>query len=240
MKKSLILSTIMTLVLIVAMSTATFAWYSANTNAKASGMALSASTAAGNVKIGHESDSISYTSISWVASSPANASEKLQESSPAAPMMPVVSEGKPNLSNFATGVKDSTGMITYSTGNACSTYTFHLSNENSDSVKLTFTGEVSAVDGKQDLKNMYEWAIVIEGTIYASSTFDYLTATAKTDTDQKAEFTAANTPYTIATGATDVLVTVYVWFAGDVMQNSHGGGAASLAINIAQAQQQPV
>ena len=55
MKKSLILSIVMTLVLVISMSTATFAWYTANNSATASVSTITANTAAGNLQISSDS-----------------------------------------------------------------------------------------------------------------------------------------------------------------------------------------
>lgn len=51
MKKSLILSVVMTLVLVISMSTATFAWYTANNSVTANVNTITAATATGNLAI---------------------------------------------------------------------------------------------------------------------------------------------------------------------------------------------
>lgn len=230
MKKSIVLSIIMTLVMVVAMSTATFAWYSANSTASASGMALSASTAAGNVTIGHTAETISHTAISWVANdTDEDTSTAAQIANARAPMMPTAAD----LSNFATGVKAADGKITYSTGAECAKYTFFLSNQNSDAITLSISGTPSG-----DLVDHYEWAIVIGGNVISNSAYSYLTATTNGVTeDAKADVDAKTGTYTIGTNAIAVECTVYVWFAGNEMLNSDGGQSAALSISITQAVQ---
>lgn len=51
MKKSLILSIVMTLVLVISMSTATFAWYTANSNVTANINTITAASASGDLQI---------------------------------------------------------------------------------------------------------------------------------------------------------------------------------------------
>ena len=233
MKKSLILSTIMTLVLIVAMSTATFAWYTSNSSVQGTGMQLTASTAAGNVTIGHTAQTATHTAISWVTKAqndeenPDNTATAVQNTTPASPMMPTSA----TLAGFATGVKAADGTITYTPGVPCSQYNFYLSNLNSDGLTLTVSANIV-----NDTTGDFRWAIVAKvddvDTIISTSGFNYLTSTSSTKTDAIDTVDPKTGTFDLDKNANGVEFTVYVWFSGDSMTNADSGKSAGLNISI--------
>lgn len=215
MKKSLILSIVMTLVLVISMSTATFAWYTANDTVTANTAQVTASTAAGNLKISKD-NSTWATTITFDA-----------PAAPTAPMMPTAAD----LSAFATAIKASDGTITYSTGASAQTYTFYLSNVDSDALTLDFS--VTPTDGTDTSSLRY--AILQGTTIVESSAFDYLTSTTAATEDAKTAVEAANTTYEIATNASSVEFKVLLWHDGATMVNAEGGKTSSINISISKA-----
>ena len=236
MKKSLVLSIIMTLVMVVAMSTATFAWYTSNNSVQATGGELTASTAAGNVTIGHTALTATYTAISWVDGSGVETPEDNPATAgkiatPYAPMMPT----NATLTGFATAVQSAGGTITYTTGVNCAQYKFYLSNLNSDAINLSMSCQIA-----NDVSGNFRWAIVTvideTPTVISNSAFNYLTATANGVTeDATAEVLAKTGTYNLAEDANGVEFTIYVWFTGDDMENADGGSTAGFNINITQA-----
>ena len=218
MKKSLILSIVMTLVLVISMSTATFAWYTANDTVTANTAQVTASTAAGNLKISKTGADDSWsTTITFDA--PATAT---------VPMMPTDAD----LTAFATATKNADNTITYSEGASVQTYTFYLSNVNSDELVLDFT--VTPTDGTSTSSLRY--AILQGSTIYEAKAFNYLTATDDGVTaDAVASAEAINKNYTIATNAASVAFTVLLWHDGASMVNAEGGKTSSISISIGKA-----
>ncbi len=200
----------------MALSTATFAWYTANNSANATAAKITATTADGNLEI-----SLDGTEGSW-----STGVTFVENTTPIKPMMPTSDDI--TTTTWYTATKSSDGTITYATAGDPRSYTFHLRNLNSDALELDFT--VTADDQSNSASLRY--AIVIGGSVVEATAFDYLTATTAGATDATANVAAVNGSYEIAQNATDVVATVYLWYNGATMLNNDGGSVSSINIAI--------
>ncbi len=198
----------------MALSTATFAWYTANSQVSANTAQITATTAAGNLKISTDgqawSESITFT----------------YDDAKTAPMMPTAED----LSAWATATKAADGTITYNTSSVVpESYTFQLISLESDPMEgIGFT--VTPTDGTDTASLRY--AIVsADGDILATGGFDYLTATTAAATDATANVAASTADITVT--ATATTITVYLWHDGGTMANTEGGKTSSISIVIA-------
>lgn len=209
MKKSLILSVVMTLVLVISMSTATFAWYTANNSVTATVSNIEAASASGDLKVAMSEQDASSTA--YAATRTFAEHEKiLKPIAPAAVLSTdipsatwkgynVVS-GTATDNNAAFGSDVVTGTITLS--NAAPTATGAIS------VTVDVTGENAT---NTEVVLVYNDVIVYNSAYRYGATADATSAVEESNT--------LNTALS-SIGTTPVELTYYIWFDGFTIANA--------------------
>ncbi len=240
MKKSLILSVVMTLVLVISMSTATFAWYTSNSTVTATVAQITAASSSGSLNIsitsndGATLDNESKFDVS--ATLPADFAIN-----PVCPNGALTSNATPN-GMFATGIIDGKSKEhKLSVVNALSGYvvsgTILISNADENLAEgLTIPTVLKSVTCADE---NIAWAIFdSSNNLYATSQFSYITSaisgeTVKTAADYftNVEATAEYSQFSVAK-AGDTILSYYIWFDGATTVNAHQGNVASVSFEF--------
>ena len=220
MKKSLLLSIVMTLVLVVAMSTATFAWYTANAEVTAQAGTITATTGGSNLLIKNSAQDAQYaTSTSVLAGTAA----------PAAPAANLTAT--PEDIQWYTGSQDNVGVTNLTkaaySSSVVAKQTFTLLNNGNATATVSATVNAEAGDALE--ANDICYILVSGGTVLAVS--DYSVVLDNYDADELQGGVLADK---VAAGETETgsiqiardgtaEVTLYVWFNGVNMNNANQG-----------------
>lgn len=227
MKKSLILSIVMTLVLVISMSTATFAWYTANTEATATVSTITAATASGDLKVAFKSNKSNLPQdaayeVEYVAAGTLN---------PAAPQA-LLTADTVKTADWLTGTTKAEGFegsdATYTESEYGVITLSNTSTSPTNAITMTVT-----VSGDTDLDDNVEIIVVCAGNIIYNTAYAYGT-----------DGTAAGNAEAVTTGAIAALgskgsvdVEYYIWFDGYAMDNSDMGKAINVEFAFSAAAQ---
>ena len=213
----------MTLVMVVAMSTATFAWYTANKSVNAQISNITAASAAGDLQIsmtvnGQEAGGNAYSqSFAFDA-----------ETTTFAPCMPktLLSEGQ----TWQQGSLNAVGEWSSSGSTfAGVTGTITLSNKSGDPTgEITATINDPVITSKLVKKDICV-AIMKGNTIYASTDYNYGDCTLDID-GEIASAVSAKIP--ALEGGESVELTFYIWFNGATVVNANMGGSFSIGFEF--------
>lgn len=220
MKKSLLLSIVMTLVLVVAMSTATFAWYTANAEVTAAAGTITATTGGSNLLIKNSEDDAEFATSTRVLAGTA---------APAAPAANLTAT--PEAIEWYTGSQDNVGATNLTkaaySSSVVAKQTFTLLNNGN--ATATVSASVNPVAGSQLEANDICYILVSGNVVLAVS--DYSVVSGNYDADDLVDGVLADK---VAAGETETgtisiardgeaVVTLYVWFNGVNMNNANQG-----------------
>ena len=235
MKKSLLLSIVMTLVLVVAMSTATFAWYTANKQATVNATEITANTAGSSILVADAADGEFSTSMTLAAAG------KLDPAAPLAKAEEKTYAQFTDINNWVNGTYDdntSSATTTAVTTFANSVYTdsIFLRNDGGATVTLNITANYSATGLTDDADALVETKVcyvVYNGdTVVLQSQYNVMDgvkagATATSVANDSESFdVVAN-----ASGSTELKVVI--WIDGAEVINSDALNAFKLGFTIA-------
>ena len=222
----------MTLVLVVAMSTATFAWYTANSSVSATATTIKAESAASNVYISRSDDfSAEETTIAL------KAGQTLKPMAPTAKVTTTGAEFKNAVKNE--GALEATGVVSPYTD------TFYLYNDAATAeawLQATVTVEKTAIvdeDGDpvldaennptyyDDASAYIKYVIIVNGTVVVNNQYSLFDLDLQNDTKEN----ATNNKFSVAAGAKST-VQVIVWLDGTDMDNTDQGAMADVSIKF--------
>ncbi len=216
MKKSLLLSIVMTLVLVVAMSTATFAWYTADKTVSATDLTITAATSGSELLIANVTDGTPGTYGTSVSLGSATLD----------PM--IATKSVTSNADFKTYTSNGTSL---SSGSSATAYIKQISIYNNGStdtkttVTLTATLPASADTNQQaNLK----YVVLNNTTLIATNGYNLDNAGSAADTDVD----AVNNTFKLE-GTTPVTLTIIVWLEGINMTNADQGEAATVSFSFA-------
>lgn len=255
MKKSLLLSIVMTLVLVVAMSTATFAWYTANAKVTASATEITAGTSGSSLVITAEDNATVDSTQNSVALTltgtidPMVLAEDYEVGDAYAEVLFKNAE-EDNAGNLVS-VKNATPATIEQVDGAAHTSFFvtNTGNAATGAIKLT----IAPVAENQELNGRLCVAVFANGElvgIYAAGDCHYATAgflasdavntypSADAVDDSSiatavAEFTVVNSLAAFGNAGDAVEISFKAWLDGDTMVNSNAGQSAQFSISIA-------
>ncbi len=232
MKKSLILSVVMTLVLVISMSTATFAWYTANNQVTATVSNIEAASASGDLQIAmSEQDAEGQTAYAATRTfaDDAKVVKPIAPNASLAGLDNAWTQGTWKGWNLAADGTATENGATF--GNDVVTGTITLSNASTSA-----TGAISVVvDVSGTNADNTEVVLVYDNTIVYSSAYNYGGAAVNGDNKLDAATTAAaiegsalaDALTSIANGAGATL-TYYIWFDGFTLTNAGMGKIANV------------
>ncbi len=234
MKKSLILSIVMTLVLVISMSTATFAWYTANSTATATVGTITADTAGGDISV--DIISLNGEAVTIDAGYKVSA-ESNKAISPAAPL-----EAISTYTAATTTDEWETGSIginadgiteefnsTVVTGTA-DLYFGEIAITNSSTTNVEVTVSATPADNVGSLKVIIfdENNVILFGSAYNTG------ADENGDPEDSVDAVAAGTNK-VTLGKATKYIKFIAWFEGYEMENADMGKTASIAFNFSAA-----
>ncbi|MGN0819406.1 MAG: hypothetical protein ACI4M6_03295 [Christensenellaceae bacterium] len=234
MKRSLILSVIMTVVLVVAMSTATYAWYNQSTSVTATMTNLTATSAVGYLRISADGGS------TW-GSSASIAGDASVQYRPATPLSNQVATaswlvGFRNADNLFELAAPVSGEV------YVKSYQLVLKNEGQDDLTVCVSSagyaSISSSNADTALATQSVHAIYkADGSLLHTNGFNYgKVDDAEADGGAKAAgvVPVTNNTLTIASGAS-VTVNVYNWIDGWKATDEASGGSVKFNLNFAKA-----
>lgn len=233
MKKSLILSVIMSLVLVVAMSTATYAWYNQSTSVTATMTNLTATSSVGYLRI--SSDGGEHWGSTATITGDTNT--EYRPSTPTTNQVPTAS--------WLVGFKNADGLLEIgapSEGDVCvKSYQLMLKNEGQEALTVKvgsagFAG-ISTVNADTTLATESVHAIYLDSTLLHTNGFNYgKVEDAEADGGAKASgsVSATNNTLVIASGNT-VSLTVYNWIDGWKATDEASGGQVKFNLSFVKA-----
>lgn len=222
MKKSLILSVVMTLVLVISMSTATFAWYTANNKVTANINTITASKASGNLVItmGEKEENESTKNNPTVATRILTG-----EIPPLAPNKTLAAGDFATMTNWNTArVNAADGSVT--AGAASNTDyikgTITITNaSDQETGAITVAYDINKTSVKAFETSKVNWALVIGSTVITDG-YDVSNVVAETNVATKGTaVTASASKQVVASlaGQASVEIAYYIWFDGWDMTN---------------------
>lgn len=220
MKKSLILSVVMTLVLVISMSTATFAWYTANNSVTATVSNIEAASASGDLQVAmSDQDADGQTAYAATRTFAADA-KVVKPIAPAAVLTTDIPSATWNGWNLDASGNATENGATF--GNDVVTGTITLSN-----ASTTATGAISvvvAISGEN--ADNTEVVLVYNGNVVYNSAYGY--GEAANATTAATEANTLSTALTSISNGAGAELTYYIWFDGYTLTNAGMGKLASV------------
>lgn len=224
MKKSLLLSIVMTLVLVVAMSTATFAWYTANAEVTATAGTITATTGGSNLLIKNSEDDAEFATSTRVLAG---------EAAPAAPAANLTAN--PESAQWYTGSQDNLGatnltVAAYSS-DVVAKQTFTLLNNGN--ATATVSASVNKVAGDSLEANDICYILVSGDVVLAVSDYSVVSGDYNADAPGDKVVAGSTTTGTIQLARDgEAVVTLYVWFNGVNMNNANQGKSFNIDLTF--------
>ena len=231
MKKSLILSVVMTLVLVISMSTATFAWYTANNSVTATVSNIEAASASGDLQIAMSDGTGSAYAVTRALTGTIN---PIAPNASLAGVDNAWTQGTWKGWNLAADGKATQSAATF--GNDVVTGTITLSNASTQA-----TGAISVnVEVEGENADNTEVVLVYNNTIVYSSAYNYGGADVNAEDKLDAATTAdaiegsalAGVLTSIANGGAGATLTYYIWFDGFTLTNAGMGKIANVTFTF--------
>ena len=164
MKKSLLLSSIMALVLVIALSTATFAWYGSSTQASATMATLEASSGNGNLQISLDQSTwdsdVTYNTTTGAKYVPASLNATVTD---------ITADALSTKTNWVVGNENANGKNNLRAATAADTtvveYSLYLKNAGSEIINVNITEHAFTVadaeTASSNLVNDCAWIMVV-------------------------------------------------------------------------------
>ena len=226
MKKSLILSIVMTLVLVISMSTATFAWYTSSSEATASMGTITAAAADSNLLISKSANSGFAPSIVY---------DDVNNVAPLAPIAAFSSVDTFGAADNWTGGTTAIGdggveTHTITAGKTVTSYTFYISNDAAEAIDVNVeVSDAGAADYEKFIVATGSQVLAYNGAYSLSEVADTTYAEAAADATHTANPTITDV------GTTPIAITVYIWFDGWDHVNTNAGETIDLTITFTKA-----
>lgn len=215
MKKSLILSVVMTLVLVVSMSTATFAWYTSNNQATVTANTITAQSTSGNLRVDVFPDTPGDT-----VTNPNQSQAYYTVSGLFEPTAPIQGEDLSVASNWV----HNTGSTEINLERCGSNFTNYVETGSiivtDDSHNITQFKITVGVDGPAGNEGKFNCIVTDQnGSIVAKTAYNSVNSA---NFNQTVANDASLSSF-IAMNLTGVTLNYYIWFDGPNMTNADGG-----------------
>ena len=221
MKKSLILSVVMTLVLVISMSTATYAWYTTNDKVTATVSTVKAATSSGNLRITKDE-----ATDGWTTEVTNTVDKALM---PTCPSAKFDETNLPSGTLWLTGTQDNKGSVTLGEPSASSqviTGTWKLYNDAQQPTGKITLDVTSTGDFPNALTNEeYEYVITDEnGTVLWGTTYNY----GNLENNKEGTATAVQTGISSLGPNSQIELKFYIWLDGWDVNNTDQGKSVNL------------
>ncbi len=229
MKKSLILSVVMTLVLVISMSTATFAWYTSNDRATITASTITAQSTSGNL-------CVSVTPDSGETVSNSNGSQaSYVVGGQFFPAAPVANTDFATVSNWVYN-SDSKGILLTALGGFdgfVETGTIEVFDDSENVTQFTVSIELSSDFTSNQADG--DFACIVTNSSsgpQAWTQYDTVAKSGDVYTDNATAITAQTTSTNISMNPTGVTLKYYIWFNGKTMANADAETSFSVKFTV--------
>ncbi len=221
MKKSLILSVVMTLVLVISMSTATFAWYTSNDTATITANTITAQSTSGNLRV-----SVTPDTPGDVVTNSNGSQAYYTVSGLFEPAAPVVDGNISTASDWVHNTDPNSVVLKPISGFDGFVETGIIEVEDDSMNVINFKVDIDIVTSYTSNKSDGDFACIITNESngkLAWTSYNTATKSGENYSDTATGINAQTGSADIAMNATGVTLKYYIWFNGKTMSNADGG-----------------